>query len=103
MPQKEPTVRCLERGPFGWGEAMRVRGPGEGPFLKRSGQQHEFGMRRSAFNRTSVQGITPLEWLIAAVVGYAILLLLLGLVIWIRGLPRQVLRPEASAEEERRH
>ena len=43
-----------------------------------------------------------MEWLIAAVVGYAILLLLLGFVIWVRGLPRQVLTREASAEEERR-
>ena len=41
-----------------------------------------------------------MEWLFAAVIGYAILLLLLGFVIWIRGLPRQVLT--ADREERKR-
>jgi hypothetical protein len=66
---------------------MRVRGPGEGPFLKRSGQRHIFGRKRSAFQRTiPYRGLRLCEWFFAAVIGYAILLLLLGFVIWIRGL-----------------
>ena len=44
-----------------------------------------------------------MEWLIAAVIGYAFMLLVIGLVIWIRGrLPRFFLERRQPASAARR-